>query len=98
MKNSYADSFVVGTGLKYVPTAVGKGLTLLARRHDGEAVPTVETVPTIAVGTDLHVPTVYLCRRLTCWPGRNESCAVGPDILPSAQDLAVGTLTGSRSE
>jgi hypothetical protein len=60
--------------------------------------PTAETVPTVAVGTDLHVPTVYLCRRLTCWPGQNESCADGPDILPSAQDLAVGTSARSRSE
>jgi hypothetical protein len=87
MENSYADGFTVGTGLKYVPTAIGTGMTLLARRHGGEAVPTAETLPT-----------VYLCRRLTFWSGRNELCADGPDILPSAQDLAVGTLTGSRSE
>jgi hypothetical protein len=46
----------VGTGLKYV----GTGLTLLARRQDGEAVPMAETVPTVAVGTNLHVPTTGL--------------------------------------
>jgi hypothetical protein len=61
MKNSYADA--VGTGLKYV----GTGLTLLVHRHDGEV------VPTVAIGTDLHVPMVYLCRRLTCWLGRNDA-------------------------
>jgi hypothetical protein len=60
--------------------------------------PPADTAPTVAVGRDLHVRTVYLYRRLTSWPGQNESCAAGPDILPSAQDLAVGTLTGSRSD
>jgi hypothetical protein len=61
------NSFAIGTGLKICADgkAVGTGLTLLARHHDGEA------VPTVVVGTDLHVPTIYLCRRLTCWPGRN---------------------------
>jgi hypothetical protein len=88
------NSLAVGTGLKY--GAVGTGLTLLPRCHGGEVVPTAETVPTVAVGTDLPAPMVFLCRRLTCWPGRNGSRANGPDILPSAQDLTVGTSARSR--
>jgi hypothetical protein len=80
------------TGLKYVPS-----LTLLPRRHGGEAVPMAETMPTVAVGTDVPVPVDFLCRRLACGPGRNGFCADGPDVLPSAQDLAVGTVARSRS-
>jgi hypothetical protein len=68
-----------------------------------ETMPTVAigtdlTVLTVAVGTNLTVSTVFLCRRLTCWPGRNGSCADGLDILPSAQNLAVSNAARSRSE
>jgi hypothetical protein len=59
---------------------VGTVLTLLPRRHGGEAVPTAETMLTVAVGTDLSVPTDFLCRRLTYWPSQNGPCADGPDI------------------
>jgi hypothetical protein len=45
MKNSYADGFVVGTGL-----------TLLPRHHDESTVPMAKTAPMVAVGTRLPVP------------------------------------------
>jgi hypothetical protein len=83
----YADGF-----------AVGIGLTLLPHHHGEEAVPAAKTMPTVAVGTDLPVLTVFLWQRFACWPGRNEPCADGPDILPSAHDLAVGTAARSRSD
>jgi hypothetical protein len=76
MENSYADGFAVGTGLKY--KTVGIGLTLLPRRYGGEAGSTTETVPTVAVGIDLHVLMVFLCRRLTCWPGGTGPMPMAP--------------------
>jgi hypothetical protein len=57
-KNSYADGFAVGTGLKYVPT----GLMLLARCQGGEAAPTAETVP-VPTADLLAWPERVMCRR-----------------------------------
>jgi hypothetical protein len=53
--------------------AVGTGLTLLARRHGGEAMPTAKTVSTVA-----PVPMAFLLRRLACWLDQN-----GPVLIAS---------------
>jgi hypothetical protein len=55
-------------------------------------------MPTVAVGTDLPVPMSFLHRQLACWPSRNMPSIDGPDNLPSAQDMAVGTVARSHSE
>jgi hypothetical protein len=46
----------------------------------------------VVIGTAADVPTVKVCQSLILWAGVEATCADGPDILSSAQDLAIGTL------
>jgi hypothetical protein len=50
------------------------------------------------IGTSFPVPTALLCRRPSSWPALFGNCADGPGKKPSAQVLAIGTLTVSCSE
>jgi hypothetical protein len=50
-------------------------------------------MPTVAVGTSFSVQMALLCRRPSSWPFLFGTYVDGSDKLPSAQNLAVGTLT-----
>jgi hypothetical protein len=68
------------TGLSAQLDAVCPAMSVQIPVHVSGSVPTVQVVPTVALGTICVVPTAFLCRRPLFYRVEATSCADGPDI------------------